>query len=79
MAVPSFCSVTVVITAINGIELAVPIPVLEDVLFPEVGGFVTFTVLGVPLTIPCPSEDLEQTITVNGTQFTLLINATPVP
>lgn len=78
MAVPAFCAVTVVITEINGIELTEPIPVLEGVLFPEVGGFVTFPVLGVPLTIPCPSEDLEQTIAVNGTLFTLLINAEPV-
>lgn len=78
MAVPAFCAVTVQITAINGIELAEPITVLDGVLFPEVNGFVTFTVLGVPLTVPCPAEDFEQTITVNGTLFTLLINAEPV-
>ena len=78
MAVPSFCAVTVQITAINGIVLAEPITVLDGVFFPEVNGFVTITVLGVPLTIPCPTVDFEQTITVNGTQFTLLINAEPV-
>lgn len=77
-AVPSFCSVTVVITEINGVELPEPIPVFENVLFPEVNGFVTITVLGVPLIIPCPAEDFETTITVNGTQFTLLVNAAPV-
>jgi hypothetical protein len=78
MGVPAFCSVTVQITAINDIVLAEPITVFADVLFPEVNGSVNITVLGVPLTIPCPSDDLEETITVNGTEFTLLINAEPV-
>ncbi|WP_332632847.1 hypothetical protein [Halalkalibacter flavus] len=78
MGVAAFCLVTVQITAIGGVVLPDPITVFAEAAFPEVNGFVTIEVLGVPLTIPCPTVDLVETITVEGIgEVTLLIQAQP--
>ncbi|MGJ9381559.1 hypothetical protein [Salipaludibacillus sp. CF4.18] len=76
MGVVSSCSVTVQITALDGISIP-PITVFADLDFPKANGLVSIDVLGVSIEVPCPSIDFETTIGVAGLGVvTLLIQAT---
>ncbi|MDQ0339025.1 hypothetical protein J2S00_001811 [Caldalkalibacillus uzonensis] len=76
MAVVGLCSVTVQVTAIDGVVLPDPITVFANTLFPKFNGIVTVTVFGQTVQFPCPSVDLEEEIDVPGVgTVTLLINA----
>ncbi|RKL68183.1 hypothetical protein CR203_06765 [Salipaludibacillus neizhouensis] len=79
MGVVGLCSVTVQITAIDGVDLLEPVTVFANVEFPAANGFVDIEVLGVPVEVDCPAMDFETTIDVAAIGLvTLLIQAEEV-
>lgn len=68
MAVETFCLVTVTLDSIVvlGVETAIGVDIIVDVPLPEVGGFVEIDILGVTITVPCPSVTVETVVLVPG-------------
>ena len=66
MGIQALCSVTVVITAIEGVVQDPFITVFANVEFPTDNGMVTFDVFGETITAPCPTAGVQEQITVLG-------------
>lgn len=76
---PDLFSITVEITAVAGVPLLTPIPVIVDLVLPAENGIVTVNVLGVEVQVPAPSVDFTTNINVAGLGLlTITIQATPV-